>query len=126
LLPTSFRLRVNLQVKTIVFKTQKNSRLKTRYLKRITVEQLFIISIKRLSLKSILFEQKNKLLYTLSFYFISNLKIIPIYIELKRNSLFYFMVMHLFIIFNSTFKSSKVRRGKKYLARYMEDAFPPS
>jgi hypothetical protein len=34
------------------------------------------------------------------------------------------MVMHLFIIFNSTLKNSKVKGGKKYLARYMEDAFP--
>jgi hypothetical protein len=55
-------------------------------------------------------------MYTLSFYFISNLKIIPIYIELKRNSLFCFMVMHLFIIFNSTLKSSKVNKRKEILS----------
>jgi hypothetical protein len=36
------------------------------------------------------------------------------------------MIMHLFIIFNSALKSSKVKRGKKYLARYKEDAFFPS
>jgi hypothetical protein len=34
------------------------------------------------------------------------------------------MVMHLFIVFNSTLKSSKAKREKKYLARYKEDVFP--
>jgi hypothetical protein len=47
------------------------------------------------------------------------------YIELKRKYLFCFMVMHLFIVLmNNTFKSSKGKREKEYLARYMGDAFP--
>ena len=44
-LPTSFKFRVNSYIKTILSKTRENSRLKTRYLKGITTEQLFIISI---------------------------------------------------------------------------------
>ena len=47
MLPTSFKFRVNSYLKTVVSKTQENSRLKTRYLKGIMIEQLFIISIAR-------------------------------------------------------------------------------
>ena len=47
LLPTSFKFRVNSYIKIVLSKTQENSRLKTRYLKGITIEQLFIISITR-------------------------------------------------------------------------------
>ena len=47
MLPTSFKFRVNSYIKTVVSKTRENSRLKTRYLKEITIEQLFIISIAR-------------------------------------------------------------------------------
>ena len=47
MLPMSFKFRVNSYIKTVVSKTHKNSRLKTRYLKGITTEQLFIISIAR-------------------------------------------------------------------------------
>ena len=47
MLPTSFKFRVNSYIKTVVSKTRENSRLKTRYLKGITMEQLFIISIAR-------------------------------------------------------------------------------
>jgi hypothetical protein len=39
--------KVNPYIKTILSKTYENSRLKTRYLKGITTEQLFIISILR-------------------------------------------------------------------------------
>ena len=38
LLPTSFKFRVNPYIKTILSKTRKNSRLKTRYLKGIMIE----------------------------------------------------------------------------------------
>jgi hypothetical protein len=38
------RFRANLKSKPLYPKTQENSRLKTRYLKGITTEQLFIIS----------------------------------------------------------------------------------
>ena len=44
-LPTSLKFRVNPYIKTILSKTRENSRQKTRYLKGITTEQLFIISI---------------------------------------------------------------------------------
>ena len=46
-LPTSFKFRVNPYIKTTLSKTRENSRLKTRYLEGITIEQLFIISIFR-------------------------------------------------------------------------------
>ena len=44
-LPMSFKFRVNLYIKLVVSKTRENLRLKTRYLKGLTIEQLFIISI---------------------------------------------------------------------------------
>ena len=47
MLPTSFKFRVNSYIKTVVSQTGENSRLKTKYLKGITIEQLFIISIAR-------------------------------------------------------------------------------
>ena len=47
MLPTSFKFRVNPYIKIILSKTRENLRLKTRYLKGITTEQLFIISILR-------------------------------------------------------------------------------
>ena len=47
MLPMSFKFRVNSYIKTVISKTLENSRLKTRYLKGITIEQLFIISIVR-------------------------------------------------------------------------------
>jgi hypothetical protein len=47
MLPMSFKFKVNPYIKTILSKTYENSRLKTRYLKGITTEQLFIISILR-------------------------------------------------------------------------------
>jgi hypothetical protein len=42
-----FQVRVNSYIKTVVSKTQENLRLKTRYLKEIMTEQLFIIFIAR-------------------------------------------------------------------------------
>ena len=52
MLPTSFKFRANSHVKSISSKTQENSRLKTRYLKGIMIEQLFIIFIVRDYLQS--------------------------------------------------------------------------
>ena len=51
-LPMSFKFRVNPYIKTILSKIWENSRLKTRYLKRNTTDQLFIISILRDYLQS--------------------------------------------------------------------------
>ena len=74
MLPMSFKFRVNPYIKIILSKTQKNARLKTRYLKGITTEQLFIISILRDYLKSpLLFIQLLKEIkanQTHSFYFV--------------------------------------------------------
>ena len=73
MLPTSFKFRVNPYIKTILSKTQENSKLKTRYLKGITTEKLFIISILRDYLQSpFLFIQLLKEIkanQTHSFYF---------------------------------------------------------
>ena len=44
MIPTSLKFRINSYIKSVTAKTRKNSRLKTRYLKGITTEQLFIIS----------------------------------------------------------------------------------
>ena len=52
MLPTCFKFRVNPHIKIVVSKTQENSRLKTRYLKGMTIEQLFIISTSRYYLQS--------------------------------------------------------------------------
>jgi hypothetical protein len=59
-----------------VSKTRKSSRLKTRYLKEITAEQLFIISMHRDLTRFFLFKKKIKLLNTLSIYFIQTLRLI--------------------------------------------------
>jgi hypothetical protein len=55
MLPTSFKFRVNSYIKSVVSKTQMNSRLKTRYLKGIMTEQLSIIFIARAYLDSIIY-----------------------------------------------------------------------
>ena len=52
MLPTSFKFGVNYYIKIVLSKTRENSRLKTRYLKGIMTEQLFIISIVRDYLQS--------------------------------------------------------------------------
>ena len=61
--------------KSILTKTQENSRLKTRYLKGITIEQLFIISILRDHREFLLFysalkNQKINFVHTIYFVFI--------------------------------------------------------
>ena len=50
MLSTNFKFRANPYIRTILSKTQENSRLKTRYLKGNTTEQLFIISIQEIIL----------------------------------------------------------------------------
>ena len=67
-LPTSIKFRVNPYSKTILSKTQENSRMKTRYLKGIIIEQLFIMSIKSL------FEEKVLNSQLCLFYFIRTKK----------------------------------------------------
>ena len=72
MLPTSFKFRVNPYIKTILSKTQENLRLKTRYLKGITTEQLFIISISRDYLQSPFYlALENRKLDTLLFCFLT-------------------------------------------------------
>ena len=72
ILLTSFKFRVNPYIKTILSKTQENSRLKTRYLKGITTKQVFIISILRDYSEFSLFYStlKNKLKQTRHTFFI--------------------------------------------------------
>ena len=74
MLPTSFKFRVNPYIKTILSNTRENSRLRSRYLKGITIEQLFIISILRDYVQSpFLFIQLLKEIkanQTHSFYFV--------------------------------------------------------
>jgi hypothetical protein len=66
MLPTSFKFRVNSYIKSVMSKTQENLRIKTRYLKGIMIEQLFIISIARAYLGSIIYlSLKNRKLNTL-------------------------------------------------------------
>ena len=60
-LPTSFQFRVNLYIKLVVSKTRENSRLNIRYLKGITTEQLFIISIQEIILSPLYFIQLLKI-----------------------------------------------------------------
>jgi hypothetical protein len=73
MLPMSFKFRVNSYIKIVLSKTRENSRLKTRYLKGITIEQLFIISIARVYLDSIIYSAlKNRRLDTFTFYFSFN------------------------------------------------------
>ena len=83
MLPMSFKFRVNSYIKAILSKTQENSRLKTRYLKGITTEQLFIISIIRDYLQRV------------PFYFIQLLKI-----KFKAN--FYIQSFYFVFIFQIT------------------------
>ena len=72
MLPTSFKFRLNSYTKIVVSKTQENSRLKTRYLKGITIEQLFIISISRDYLQSPFYlALENRKLDTLLFCFLT-------------------------------------------------------
>jgi hypothetical protein len=60
MLPTSFKFRVNSYIKVVLSKTQENSRLKTRYLKGIATEQLFVMSIQEITFR-VLFIQLLKI-----------------------------------------------------------------
>ena len=55
-----FQVQSNLYIKSMLSKTQENSRLKTRYSKGITTEQLFIIYIIRDYIESSLFYSTSK------------------------------------------------------------------
>ena len=81
MLPTSFNFKVNPYMKIVLSKTWENSRLKTRYLKRITIEQLFIISILRdysefslfySTLKNKLKQTRHSFLFCFQFYQITH------------------------------------------------------
>jgi hypothetical protein len=85
MLPTSFKFKVNYYTKSVISKTRVNSRLKTRYLKGITTEQLFIISIARAYLDSIIYSaMENRKLDTLTFFCFQNFKITPYYIDITH------------------------------------------
>ena len=81
MLPTNFKFRVNSYIKTVLSKTRENSRLNTRYLKEITIEQLFIISIQEITFGVHLFIQflKIKSDTNFLFVFIYIFKITPYY-----------------------------------------------
>ena len=100
MLSTSFKFRGNPYIKSILSKTQKNSRMKTRYLKEITTEQLFIISILRDYLQS-------------TFLFIQLFK------EIKANQTHFFYFI--FIFYKSKLNKTK---EEKYLAGYMGVPLP--
>ena len=110
MLPTDFKFRVNLYIKTILSKTRENLRLKTRYLKGITTEQLFIISIQEIIL--------------IPLYFIQLLNIN----ENKQDTLFLFCfsLLCIFSFFNYHEANSLIikQKGKKYLSRYMGGDLP--
>jgi hypothetical protein len=83
MLPTSFKFRVSSYIKSVISKTLENSRLKTRYLKGITTEQLFIIFSARAYLNSIIYSAlKNRKLNTLFYFAFKVFKIIPYYIDI--------------------------------------------
>ena len=84
LLPTSFMFRVNSYIKTIVSKTREHSRLKTRYLKGITIKQLFIISIARDYPQSPFIQLLKTEHQTHTSYFVFIFKITPYYYIYKR------------------------------------------
>jgi hypothetical protein len=117
MLPTSFNFRINAYIKTILSKTQENSRLKARYLKGITTEQLFIISILRDYSESSLFIQLLKInkqtRHTFYFIFTFRSHIITITIFIIDIT-FYFVFIHHFYLKETNIKT----KGEKYLLGY--------
>ena len=77
--PMSFKFRVNPHIKTILSKTRENSWLKTRYLKGIAIEKLFIISIARDQPQSLFIQLLKTKNQTHTFYFVFTFKITPYY-----------------------------------------------
>ena len=130
MLPTSFKFRVNSYIKAVLSKTRENSRLKTRYLKGITTEQLFIIFHLRDYSKSSLFYSalKNKLKQTRHiFYFIFNFTrshIITIDIYIYYNDNFLFCFIHHFLTIEKKLKSKT--KGERILTWIHMSASPPS
>ena len=131
MLPTSFKFRVNPYIKTILSKTRENSRLKTRYLKGITTEKLFIISILRDYSEFSLFYStlKNKLKQTRhTFYFVfnftrSHIITIAIYIYYKDN---FFILFHLPIFLTIEKKLKLKQKGERILTWIHWSASPPN
>ena len=122
MLPMSFKFRANSHVKTIISKTQENSRLKTRYLKEITTKQLFIISIARDYPQSpfiqlLKIENQTHTFYFVFIFFISHLT--NIY---KTKINFYFAFSYA-SFFNQYIANSK---GKEILSQIHGDGFPLS
>ena len=105
MLPTSFKFRVNPYIKTILSKTQENSRLKTRYLKGITMEQLFIIFILRDYLQNpfyfiqLLKQIKANWTHSLYFIFIFQITHYNYIYFYKDNFLFHFQLFIFFLIY---------------------------
>ena len=111
MLPTSFKFRVNSHIKTVLSKTRENSRLKTRYLKGITIEQLFIISIARDHPQSS-YIQLLKTRHSFILFFI--FKITPYYIYIsKMNFYFVFLYYASFYDFSKYIEKSKIVKLKR-------------
>ena len=113
MLPTSFKFRVNPYIKTVLSKTRENLRLKTRYLKGITTEQLFIISILRGYLKSpllfiqLLKEIKANQTHSLYFVFIFQITHYNYIYFYKDNFYFIFSYSSFFLIYIKQTKNNK-------------------
>jgi hypothetical protein len=124
MLPTSFNFRINAYIKTILSKTQENSRLKARYLKGITTEQLFIISILRDYSESSLFIQLLKInkqtRHTFYFIFTFRSHIITITIFIIDIT-FYFVFIHHFYLKETNIKT----KGEIILTWIYRSASPP-
>ena len=113
MLPTSFKFRVNPYIKIVLSKTHENSRLKTRYLKRITTEQLFIISILRDYLQSpfyfiqLLKQTKANWTHSLYFVFIFQITHYNYIYFYKDNFYFVFSYSAFFLIYIKQTKNNK-------------------
>jgi hypothetical protein len=95
--------RVNLYIKIVLSKTQENSKLKTRYLKGITIEQIFIIFIEEIILSPLYSLTTLKSDYhTHSFYFTT----IGIFI-------YFVFIYHYFLTIKKKLKT-KIKRKYTY------------
>ena len=115
MLPTRLKFRVNPYIKIVLSKTQENLRLKTWYLKGITTEQLFIISISRDYLQSPFYSAlKNRKLDT-HFYFIFSLFRSHLTIIYIANINFYFVLTCYASFYDSSkyIENSKIVKPKR-------------
>ena len=125
MLPTSFKFRVNSYIKTVISKTQENSRLKTRYLKGITTEQLLIISIIKYYPPSpfIYSALKNKN-QTHTFLFCFHFIFFPDQtLQIKIN--FYFAFSYAFFYFQQLYSKLKNSKRKEILSQIHRGCFSP-